>query len=122
MVALHTYTDVVAHPDRFLGSVDTLSVNWENILNNFKSHEIVCEYNLTTPLRPEIMEIAMKRTNVNFVIGSDTHDFRSIAVRRIIDAWSESQGGGYEPAREYLLNLLRMDCSLKQLGTFSRLF
>jgi histidinol phosphatase-like PHP family hydrolase len=121
-IALHTYSDVVAHPDRFLGSVDTLSINWEDVFNNFKSNEIVCEYNLTTPLRPEIMTIAMHRTNVNFVIGSDTHDFRSIAVRRIIDAWSESLGGGYEVAREYLLSLLKMDSTSWQIRPLSRLF
>jgi hypothetical protein len=121
-VVLHEYTDVVAHPDRFLGSVDTLLVKWEDVFNTFKSREIRCEYNLTTPLRPEILAIAMQRTDVNFVIGSDTHDFRSIAVRRIIDAWSESLGGGYELAREYLLSLLKMACSPEQIRTLSRLF
>ena len=121
-VSNHLYTDVVAHPDRFLGGVDTLSINWEQIFNNFKSHENICEYNLTTPLRPEILAVAMERTNVNFIIGSDTHDFRSIAVRRIIDAWSESLGGGYEIAREYLINLLKMACSRSQINTLSQLF
>ena len=120
-VSNHHYSDVIAHPDRFLGSVDTLSINWEHVFKIFKSHEINCEYNLTTPLRPEILAVAMERTDVNFIIGSDTHDFRSIAVRRIVDAWSESLGGGYELAREYLLGILKMECTRSQIITLSRI-
>ncbi len=122
LVTHHPYSDVIAHPDRFLGSVDTLSIGWEKVFNGCSSRAVICEYNLTTPLHPEILAIAIDNTDVNFVIATDTHDFRSLAVRRVIDAWSEMLGGGYEPAREYLISLLKMTCSAAQTRNLARLF
>ena len=121
-VAHHPYTDGVAHPDRFLGSVNTLSIGWEKIFNDFYDGGVLCEYNLTTPLHSEILEIAILHSDVKFMINSDTHDFRSIAVRRVIDAWSELLGGGYQLAREYLNNLLNLTCSPEQKKRLAGLF
>lgn len=120
LVARNKYSDIAGHPDKFLGKVDTKSIHWEDIFNNFYSHEILCEYNLTTPLRKEILDIAIHKTEVNFVISSDVHDFRSLATRRIIDAWSESLGGGFEVAKEYLDDLLRLECNPAQLIKYSK--
>jgi hypothetical protein len=122
LAASHPYSDLVAHPDRFLGNVDPLSIGWEKVFNDFSLKKVLCEYNLTTPLHPDILAIAINQTQVNFVISSDTHDFRNIAVSRIVDAWSEMLGGGYELANEYLTALLKLGCSRKQAETFSRLF
>jgi len=122
LVACHPFSDAAAHPDRFLGEIDPLAVDWEKIFNDFSSHKVMCEYNLTTPLHPDILAVAKDRTEVNFVIGSDTHDFRNIAARRIIDAWSEMLGGGYELAREYLISLLKLNSSSRQISAFSKLF
>lgn len=116
------YTDIVAHPDRFLGQVDPLSINWASVFSSFALHKVVCEYNLTTPLRAEVFSIALNQTDVRFVIGSDTHDFRSIGVRRIVDAWSESLGGGYDQAYDYLMNLMKLVFSPAQSTTLVRLF
>ena len=122
LVARHPFTDVAAHPDRFLGAVDPLAAGWEKIFSDFSRHKVICEYNLTTPLRAEILAIAIDQTDVHFTIGSDTHDFRDIAVCRIIDAWSEMLGGGYELAYEYLTGLLKLACSARQSEALSRLF
>jgi histidinol phosphatase-like PHP family hydrolase len=122
LVAQYPYSDGVAHPDRFLGSVDALTIDWESIFKNLKSHEVWCDYNLTMPLRPEILDIAINRTQVNFMIASDTHDYHDIAVRRVIDAWSESLAGGYSLAKAYLLDLLKMVCSPQEVARLSELF
>ena len=122
LVTRHPFTDVAAHPDRFLGSVDPLAVGWEGIFNDFAQNQVICEYNLTTPLHPEILAIAIDQTDVKFTIGSDTHDFRDIGVRRVIDAWSEMLGGGFELAYEYLIGLLKLACSRSQTQALSRLF
>lgn len=121
-VASFLYSDVVAHPDRFLGKVDPLSIDWVSVFSNFESQHVACEYNLTTPLRTEILSTALKQTDVNFVIGSDTHDFRSIGVRRIVDAWSESLGGGFDQSYDYLLSLIRLENSPAQVTAFAGLF
>lgn len=121
-VADFEYTDVVAHADRFLGSVDPLLIDWESVFNRFESRMIACEYNLTTPLRAEILAVALEQTGVNFIIGSDTHDFRNIGPRRIVDAWSESLGGGFDEAYEYLINLIRLENSPAQATTLAKLF
>ena len=112
----------MAHPDRFLGIVDPLSIDWVSVFSSFESQKIACEYNLTTPLRAEIFSIALNQTGVNFVIGSDTHDFRSIGVRRIVDAWSESLGGGYDQSYKYLKSLIQLENSSAQVTTLVRLF
>lgn len=118
----HPYTDIIGHPDRFLGSVDTIAIHWEKIFNKMFHRGVLCEYNLTTPLNPAILAIAIKHTEVKFVIGSDTHDFRNIAVRRVIDAWSEYLGGGYALARAYLNNLLKLNCPPEKTKRIAGLF
>ena len=122
LVMRHPFSDGAAHPDRFLGSVDPLSVGWEEIFKGFSRTNVLCEYNLTTPLHPQILEIAINRTDVNFVIGSDTHDFRNIGIRRVVDAWGEMLGGGFVLAREYLVSLLKLECSSAQIKTLYELF
>jgi histidinol phosphatase-like PHP family hydrolase len=122
LAANHPFSDVAAHPDRFLGNVDPLSIEWKKVFDSFSQKKVLCEYNLTTPLHADILAIAINQTRVNFVISSDTHDFRNMGVRRIIDAWSEMLGGGFELAKDYLIGLLKMECSQKQAETFSRLF
>ena len=67
---------------------------------------ICCEYNLRTPLCPDVFHAAVESAELRFVIGSDTHDFRSRGVSRIMDAWGESQAGGFELARNYLCDIL----------------
>ena len=62
----YEYTDVVAHPDRFLGSVDPLSIDWVSVFSSFESQKIACEYNLTTPLRTEIFSIALNHSRGEF--------------------------------------------------------
>lgn len=116
------YTDIVAHPDRFLGKVDPLTIDWASVFSSFASQKVACEYNLTTPLRAEVFSIALNQTEVQFVIGTDTHDFRSIGVRRIVDAWSESLGGGYDQAYDYLMNLMKLVFSPTKSTTLVRLF
>lgn len=122
LIAQHPFTDVAAHPDWFLGKVDTLAVRWEQVFNTLQSHAVLCEYNLTTPLHPEIFEIARTKTDVAFTIGSDTHYFYNPAYVRIINAWSESVGGGYEVSRDYLVNLLRVACSQEQTDRLAATF
>ena len=56
------------------------------------------------------------------MIGSDTHDFRNIGVRRIVDAWSESLGGGFDLAYEYLKSLIQLENSPGQVTEMVKLF
>lgn len=122
LIAQHPHTDVAAHPDWFLGKVDRLAVRWEDVFNTLQSHGVLCEYNFTTPLHPEIFEIARTKTDVAFTIGSDTHYFYNPAYVRIINAWSESVGGGYDVSREYLVSLLRVACSQEKTGRLAAVF
>lgn len=122
LITRHPYTDIAAHPDWFLGNVQPSTVRWEEVFNTFKSRGVLCEYNLTTPLHPDILNIAMTKTAVEFTIGSDTHYFHNIAYCRIINAWSESVGGGYEASREYLLDLLRIKNSQEKADRMARCF
>lgn len=121
-ISRNPYADIAAHPDRFLGTVDVMSIDWERIFNQFAERHVICEYNLTTPLHGQVYEIAARQTGVQFSIGSDTHDFRSIAVRRVIDAWSESIGGGFDLAYDYLTRLLRLECSAAQFRQYAKVF
>jgi len=114
--------DVVAHPDRFLGPVDSLGIHWERIFDFFSEKHVLCEYNLTTPLRSEIFDIAFKHTDVRFAITSDTHNFHDIATTRIVNAWSESLAGNFDSGFEYLRNLLLINCKANQIEEFSELF
>ena len=122
LVAGYPYTDIVAHPDWFLGKVDRLAINWEVIFNTFSDSGVLCEYNLTTPLHPEILYLAIHNTEVSFTIGSDTHDFRYIGVKRIIDAWSETMAGGFELARDYLLAVLKLQTSTSAVLRYAQHF
>lgn len=121
MVAENPYSDIIGHPDKFLGSVNRLTVDWEKIFQTFFKHGVICEYNLSTPLLPEVFNIAAHQTEVNFTISSDMHDFRNLATRRVIDAWSESVGGGYPAAFEYLLGLIKLETGSKAPVRFTRL-
>lgn len=107
------FADVIGHADKFLGKVDVLSINWEAIFHHFHKHSNLLEYNLTTPLQKEILDIAIQHSDVEFTISSDMHDFRDIATRRIVDAWSESLGGGYSASFQYLLEFLKLEFDSK---------
>ncbi len=84
LIAQHPYTDGAAHPDWFLGKVDALAVRWEQVFNTPHLRGVLCEYKLTTPLRPEMLEIALTKTDVAFTIGSDRapHNGRKITRRK----------------------------------------
>jgi histidinol phosphatase-like PHP family hydrolase len=108
----HPCTDIIAHPDSFLGNFDHRECNWQIIFDRMTEREILCEYNLNSPIDPEIFEIAVTRSGLKFVITSDIHDFREYSTRRLMDAWSESCAGGFQIAFEYLQNILSQ-CYLK---------
>ena len=118
----HPYTDVIAHPDTFLGSFDRRACDWRATFQHMARCGVLCEYNLTTPLPPDLFEIARDQSDVRFVIGSDVHDFRQRSTRRITDAWSESEGGGFDLARAYLNRVLSRRCGSRELARLSALF
>ena len=121
-VGSHPSTDILAHPSHFLGSLEANRVNWKSIFSHLAAHGVLCEYNLTTPLSAEIFEIAASQTGVQFVISSDTHDFRQLSITRISEAWSESLGGGFDLARRYLEDLISSQLKKQQLEEFAALF
>ena len=121
-VAGFQFTDIVAHPDWFLGAVDRQVIDWEAVFNLFAERGILCEYNLTTPMHPDILHLAIHNTGVRFTIGSDTHDFRSIGIKRVIDAWSETMAGDFELARKYLLAVLMLQNSKYAVSRYAQLF
>jgi len=121
-VASHPYTDIVAHPDQFLGKFDIHECNWKEVFSQFAAHHVLCEYNLATPLSAECFAVARDESEVMFVIGSDTHDFRDLSTRRVREAWSESLGGGFETARKYLTALLSLACAASRVCELSSLY
>lgn len=118
----YPFCDVVAHPDAFLGDFPVSACNWELIFNRMAENGVLCEYNLTTPLQDDILLRALHGSEVKFIIGSDIHDFRCRSTRRIMDAWSESQAGGFEIARAYLLAMLQDSLSAGDLKPCRELF
>lgn len=118
----HPFADVLAHPDTFLGPFDIHSCDWGGIFQQMAHFGVLCEYNLTTPLPQDLLETARDESLVQFVIGSDLHDFRKLSTRRIMDAWGESEGGGFELARDYLMAFLRRRCSRADLERCQALF
>lgn len=110
----HPLTVVLAHPDAFLGEHSAVMPGpmagvWRAVFQHMAELGVLCEYNLNTPLKPEVFRIARDESGMKFVIGSDLHDFRQLSTRRIMDAWSESQGGGFTEAQEYLLTLIEQE-------------
>jgi histidinol phosphatase-like PHP family hydrolase len=118
----HPYTDILAHPDRFLGVFDVRTCNWYSLFQKMAALGVVCEYNLMTPLHPEIFEIACEADMLCFTIASDTHDFSRLSIARIQNAWAESEGGGFELAFEYLLALLKNTCPPSEISRMVELF
>lgn len=118
----HPYTDILAHPDRFLGNFDPRVCDWLRLFQKMADYGVFCEYNLNTPLHPDIFDIAREIDELYFVIASDLHDFRRRSVRRIMDAWSESEGGNFELARNYLLSSLQKNCSPNETSQLASLF
>ena len=108
-VIRHPHTDVIAHPDRFLGPFDVLRCDWDALFEEMARRHVLCEYNLTTPLRDELLTLALAVPDLQFVIGSDTHDFRRRCHRRVMDAWAESAAGRFRLAREFLDRFLLRD-------------
>jgi histidinol phosphatase-like PHP family hydrolase len=102
----HPRCDVLAHPDRFLGSFDTRRCRWAEVFTRMAELGVLCEYNLATPLVPEVLALALDTPGLVFVVGSDLHDFRHPGVRRVMDAWGESLAGGFEASWDYLCSLL----------------
>lgn len=98
----HPHTDVIAHPDRFLGPFDVRRCNWPALFEEMARCHVLCEYNLTTPLLDDVLEVALATPGLDFVISSDTHDFRRRSQRRVLDAWAESEAGRFDLAREHL--------------------
>lgn len=119
-VIRHPYCDILAHPDASLGPTGLEASAWRDLFQEMEQRGVLCEYNLTTPLRDEILDIALADSGVQFVIGSDIHDFRQKSTRRIMDAWSESKGGGFPEAYEYLRGFLQKsaDDALKLVSLF----
>ena len=103
LMVRHRMTGVLAHPDQFLGYFDVRECNWQGLFSEMASRGVWCEYNLATPLGPEVFDIAVDCRGLVFTIGSDTHDIRRRSVRRITDAWAETLGGGFTLGKEYLL-------------------
>jgi hypothetical protein len=54
------------------------------------------------PLHSEVLAQALEVPNLLLAVGSDLHDFRHAGVWRLMDAWSESVGGGFDAAFAYL--------------------
>lgn len=101
-VIRHAHTDVIAHPDRFLGGFDVRQCNWTALFEDMARCHVLCEYNLTTPLPDDLLALGLAVPDLHFVIGSDTHDFRRRGHRRVMDAWAESEAGRFAPARAFL--------------------
>lgn len=118
----HTCTDVIAHPDAFLGDFDSRRCDWQTIFNRMEEREIICEYNLTSPLAPELFDVANTYSDVRFAISSDIHDFRDVSTRRLNDAWSESCAGGFDIAFDYLYNIMSVCYSGFELDELVNLF
>lgn len=121
-VGSHPITDILAHPNHFLGSPDVNRANWKSIFSHLADHGVCCEYNLTTPLSEEIFEIAASQTKVQFVISSDTHDFRQLSTTRVSEAWSESLSGGFNLAYRYLKGLVSTKLKKQQSDDLTALF
>jgi hypothetical protein len=102
----HPFTDILAHPDAYLGNFDARRCNWKKVFKKMEERGILCEYNLTSPLVPDIFNLATEQSGLIFAITSDIHDFRECSTRRLMDAWSESCAGGFQIAFDYLRNIL----------------
>lgn len=118
----HPCTDIMAHPGRFLGDFDAVRCDWERLFQLMADRGVLCEYNLTTPLWAGVLDMAVNCSGLGFVIGSDTHDFRRRSVRRIMDAWGEAEGGGFDAAFRYLAGLLNCTCPESERAGMLHLF
>lgn len=108
-VIRHPSTDIIAHPGRFLGPFDVRRCNWTALFADMARYNVLCEYNLMTPLPDDLLALALEQPGLNFVIGSDTHDFRRRCCRRVMDAWAESEAGGFPSARQFLDDFVPID-------------